>query len=1040
MAKYYMETSSVVDFPTLEKEILDFWEENNTFQHSVNIKNNGEFIFYDGPPFANGLPHFGHLLTGFIKDVFARYQTMMGKKVKRRFGWDCHGLPAEMGAEKELGISGRAAIEKFGIEKFNDTCRTSVMKFSNQWENYVTRQARWVDFKNDYKTMDISFMESVIWAFKQLYDKGLIYESMRVMPYSWACETPLSNFETKMDNAYRKKTSKAITIAFELLDTIKSLPCTSFKVLAWTTTPWTLPSNLVLAVGNHVKYGAVFLNNEECYIASLNYLKSTYQDKKVVEISHDELVGISYKPLFNYFSDNKNSFKILSADFIVEGEGTGIVHVAPGFGEDDYELCKKHDIPLVCPVDSAGKFTEQVTDFKNLQVFDANDEIIKYLKQQGSWIKTEQYIHNYPHCWRTDTPLIYKSISSWYVKVTDFKDRMVKLNKEINWRPEHIRYGQFGKWLEGARDWSISRNRFWGTPIPVWKSDNPKYPRVDVYGSIAELERDFGIKIDNLHRPYIDRLTRPNPDDPTGTSTMKRVDDILDCWFESGSMPYAQAHYPFENKEEFEKNFPADFISEYVSQTRGWFYTLVVLSTALFDRPPFKNCICHGVVLDIKGQKLSKRLNNYTDPNKLFNKYGSDALRFLMLSSSVVDGGDLLLDKEGLMVRDTLRLVMKPIWNAYHFFTIYANADQIKAEFDTSSNNIIDQYILAKCYETINKIKSGFDSYDTITACKEFVDFFDVLNNWYIRRSRDRFWQSGYSIDKQSAYNTLYIVFHLMCRVGAPLLPLLMEKIWFGIGNNSSIHLQNFPDQSYDYDTNLIDTMDKVRDICNSALSIRNKYNIRIRQPLQEIIVYGEKMDKINNDININLIKNEVNVKEVKFRNNIKSVAEFRLKLKFPILGKRLPNNIKDIMKLAKSGDWSKTDTGEIKVGEFLLYTEEAEILLHSDKDNVHALSTDDAIVLLDTNITQELEIEGNARDIVRLIQQARKEANLNITDKINVILEITCEKYRAAILQWENYIKEETLTDNLTIGEIDNSYFKYHVSPNITINITSIL
>ncbi|MBQ4875385.1 MAG: isoleucine--tRNA ligase [Rickettsiaceae bacterium H1] len=1038
MKKHYPQTKSEVNFAELEKEILEFWEQDKSFTKSIDSRTNKEFVFYDGPPFANGLPHHGHLLTGFIKDAFARYQTMMGKKVERRFGWDCHGLPAEIGAEKESGISGRAAIEKFGIAKFNDICRKSVMKFADQWQNYVTRQARWVNFHNDYKTMDISFMESVIWGFKQLYEKGLIYKSMRVMPYSWACETPLSNFETKMDNAYRKKTSKAITVVFELLTPVESLPGKSMKVLAWTTTPWTLPSNLILAIGKDVKYGAVTLDNGRCYVAACNYLKSNYQDKEIFEIPRDQLIGKKYKPLFNYFADNKNSFVILSADFVLEEEGTGIVHVAPGFGEDDFALCKKHEVPVVCPVDNTGKFTDEVPDFVGMQVFAANDEIIKYLKKQDSWVKTEQYIHNYPHCWRTDTPLIYKAISSWYVKVTAFKERMIEVNKEINWIPNHIRNGQFGKWLEGARDWSISRNRFWGTPIPIWQSDNPKYPRIDVYGSIATLEKDFGVKIKDLHRPYIDGLTRPNPDDPTGKSKMRRVEDVLDCWFESGSMPYGQVHYPFENKERFENNFPADFITEYVSQTRGWFYTLVVLSTALFDRPPFKNCICHGIVLDTRGQKLSKRLNNYADPTELFDKYGSDALRFLMLSDSVVSGGDLLLDKEGNMVRDTLRLVIKPIWNAYHFFTIYANADGIEAKYDTSSENLLDRYILAKCYQTISRIKSAFDAYDTTRACKNIIDFFDALNNWYIRRSRDRFWQSGYNSDKQCAYDTLYVIFHLTCRAAAPLLPLLTEKIWLGIDNKTSVHLENFP-KCPEFNDELIDNMDKVRDLCNAALSIRNKYNIRIRQPLSKIIIFGEKINIINNNMNINLIKNEVNVKNVEFNNNIKLIAKFILKLNFPALGKRLPQKVKEIGKLAKQGKWHKNNKGEIQVGEVILYPEEGKLLLRSNVKNTQTLSMNDVALELDTNITEELTIEGIARDIVRFIQQARKEANLHITDKIELTLETSNEKYKQAITKWDEYIKEETLANSIDIGKTDDSKLKFNPIPEFSIGFNKI-
>ncbi len=1036
---YYPKTNSEIKFTEIEKEILDFWKRDKTFDKSIDQNTNGDFVFYDGPPFANGLPHYGHLLTGFIKDAFARYQTMLGKRVERRFGWDCHGLPAEMGAEKELGVSGHLAIEKFGITQFNDHCRKSVMKFSSDWQDYVLRQGRWVDFISDYKTMDTSFMESVLWVFKRLYDKGLIYQSMRVMPYSWACETPLSHFETKMDNSYRSKTSKAITVAFTLKLPISSLGDRVCKLLAWTTTPWTLPSNLVLAISKNIQYGAVLIPSGEYYIASRSYLEANYQSNEIISVVYNDLIGASYNALFDYFADNRNSFKVLNADFVVEGEGTGVVHIAPGFGEDDFELCAKYDVPIVCPVDDSGCFTSEVPEFQGVQVFEANDEIIKILKQQGNWIKTEQYIHNYPHCWRTDTPLIYKAISSWYVKVTDIKERMVELNETINWVPHHIRDGQFGKWLKGARDWSISRNRFWGAPIPIWQSDDPKYPRVDVYGSISELERDFNVAVKDLHRPYIDHLVRPNPDDPTGKSMMRRVPDVLDCWFESGSMPYAQVHYPFENKDWFENNFPADFITEYVSQTRGWFYTLLILSTALFDRAPFKNCVCHGVVLDTKGQKLSKRLNNYVDPKAIFDKYGADALRFFMLSSPVVTGGDLLLDKEGDMIRDTLRLVMKPIWNAYHFFAMYANADHIQAQYDLTSTNLIDRYIIAKCHQAIEGMRLHFDNYNTILACKRLVDFFDALNNWYIRRSRDRFWQSGYTSDKQYAYNTLYVVFSLICRAGAPLLPFLMEKVWFGLGNKTSVHLQGFPGIEREYNKQLIFEMDKVREICNSALAIRNKRNIRIRQPLQNMVIYGENILAMNNSHNIDLIKSELNTKNVKFSNNISKVANYELKLNFSVLGKRLPTKIKEIMRLVKEGAWKELEGKQIKVGDFVLLPEEACVCLNSDHDNVAVLSTNDIAVWVDVTITHDLEVEGNARDLIRMIQQARKESKLEITDCIELEVKTSSQKYQDAIKTWLNTIKKETLSQNITIGEISEGYIIYSGNSEIKLGLKKV-
>lgn len=825
---HYPSSNQNLDFAKMEEEILRFWQEQKIFEKSVELRNfsdaldednvspvpehcalkdhtgcrhvkeeRPEFVFYDGPPFANGLPHYGHLLTGFIKDLVARYQTMKGKKVERRFGWDTHGLPVEMETEKELSaregkqISGQIAIQEFGIKKFNAACRTSVMKYADEWEHYVTRQGRFVDFKNSYKTMDLSYMESVLWAFKQLFDKGLLYEDFRVVPYSWACQTPLSNFETRMDNSYRQKASKAVTVKFELENSPFNAKT---AMVAWTTTPWTLPSNLALAVGKDIDY-AILKKGDEALILAEGLVEKFAKDlgefEKVKTVKGADLVGLKYKPLFPYFvtyesfesqagtiKNSPKTFTILHGDFVSTEEGTGIVHLAPGFGEDDQLLCKANGIPTLCPVDEGGKFTSAMFDLPELsikgkQVFETNDDIIKYLKSSGAWLKTEQYLHNYPHCWRTDTPLIYRAVSSWYVKVTDFKDRMVELNQGINWIPNHIKDGQFGKWLEGARDWSITRNRFWGCPVPVWKSESGK---IKVFGSVAELEKVAGKKIADLHRPFIDEIVFEE-----NGETYRRVTDVLDCWFESGSMPYAQVHYPFENKEWFEENFPADFITEYVAQTRGWFYTLMVLSTALFDRAPFKNVICHGTILDENSQKLSKRLRNYADPLEIFSTYGSDAMRFYMISQPVMRGQELRIDKDGKAIRDTLRLSIKPLVNAFNFFCLYANADGIKAkriEVGKNFDHVLDRYILSKLKTAVTKIDSAMSNYDTVIACEEFNQFFEALNNWYIRRNRQRFWKSTIDQDKQNAYDVLYTCLVSMCEASAPLLPFTAEFVW----------------------------------------------------------------------------------------------------------------------------------------------------------------------------------------------------------------------------------------------------------------------
>lgn len=1080
--KHYPELEANPNFAQQEEDILKYWQENKIFKQSVDEKDNSnQFVFYDGPPFANGLPHYGHLLTGFVKDVVARYQAIKGKKVERRFGWDCHGLPAEMGAEKELGISGRHKIIEHGIENFNQHCQTSVMQFSGQWEKYVNRQARWVDFENDYRTMDKGYMESVLWAFKQLYDKGLVYESMRVMPYSWACETPLSNFETKLDNSYRERADKAATVGFKLKNKpVKAPKADEYRVLAWTTTPWTLPSNLALAVGEDIEYVFVksaitmwrhgdkgqsqdmiltekgegfslpiytveeegvippYASNTGARIHGVSYLIArsslkNYQkelkldDNKLEEyldtnyseiIKGSELVGLEYEPLFPYFKDHQNAFKILSGDFVEEGDGTGIVHLAPGFGEDDQRVCEDAGIKLVCPVDNGGNFTEQVKDFSGRNVLQCNDDVIKHLKKQGSWLKTEQYIHNYPHCWRTDEPLIYKAVPSWYVEVTKFKDRMVELNQEINWIPSHIKDGQFGKWLENARDWSISRNRFWGSPIPIWKSDNPDNNELYVFGSIAELEEFFETKVEDLHRPFIDNLTKPDPLDSQYTLT--RVEDVFDCWFESGSMPYAQVHYPFENKDWFEDHFPADFIVEYVAQTRGWFYTLMVLSTALFDRPPFLNCICHGVVLDGKGQKLSKRLQNYADPMDVFNKFGSDAMRWVMMSAPIMQGGELLIDKEGNMIRDAVRLVLKPIWNAYNFFCLYANSDGVKAEFSLESQNVMDRYIIAKCKTACINVDEAMSAYDTQSSCKAIEQFFEVLNNWYIRRNKERFWKSQHDEDKITAYNTLLSVLQLMCRVSSPLLPILTENIWQGLGEKSSVHLNEFPQfDNVKDDAELITAMDKVQDVCNVALSIRNAENIRIRQPLLTLTIVDENLQSLKDFVE--LIKDEINIKHVKFESNIAAFASYKLKINFPVLGKRLPAKMKQIIPASKKGDWSVNSDGLVEILGETLTKQECQLQLEpKDKKGAMSLSSNNALVMLDLNLNDELVNEGIARDLVRIIQQSRKDANLDISAKINLSINAS-QRLTDAINDFKDYICKQTLSLSLDVAN-DNS------------------
>ena len=1001
----YQEPSAKPDYPAIERDILARWERDHTFEASLQLRSaDDEYVFYDGPPFANGLPHYGHLLTGYVKDLIPRYQTMRGHRVERRFGWDCHGLPAEMATEKEIGVSGRVHITDYGIDKFNDACRSSVLRYTEEWRSYVTRQARWVDFDNDYKTLDVTYMESVIWAFKELWDKGLLYETYRVMPYSWGAQTPLSNFEIRLDDATRPRQDPAITVAFEVLDAGGHAVD---EIWAWTTTPWTLPSNLALAVGPNLDYAVVTSasrHNKVLVAASAveRYRAQLGEDAEVVEhLKGSAIAGWTYRPLFEYFAGRDRCFRVLTDDYVTDDDGTGVVHMAPGFGEDDQRVCEANGIVLVCPVDDAGCFSPEVTDWNGVNVFDANPLIINELKSRHQVIRHDTYDHNYPHCWRTDTPIIYKAVSSWYVKVTELTDRLLAHNQAINWIPEHVRDGQFGKWLEGGRDWSISRNRFWGAPIPVWQSDDPAYPRIDVYGSIAELEADFGVPVTDLHRPSIDNLTRPNPDDPTGRSTMRRVPEVLDCWFESGSMPFAQVHYPFEAKDWFDEHSPADFIVEYIAQTRGWFYTMHVLSVALFDRPAFANVMCHGVVLDSDGKKLSKKLRNYPDPQEVMETIGSDALRWYLMSSPILRGGDLRIAQDGAGIADVVRHVVNPIWNALSFFVRYANVDGYTATLRHDATGMLDRYILAKTATMVEQCTQLLDAYDVAGACHEVVSYLDALNNWFIRRSRERFWAAGhastesFSQDKRDAYDTLYTALDSLLRVCGPLLPLLSEEMFSILHPGESVHLQPWPQVTVnDDDRALVATMDITRAVCSSALRLREDAGLRTRLPLRTLTIAGPTADQLHSVTS--LIGDEVNVKAVLCSDSAAGFGTEMLKPFPKVLGPILGSDVQSVLAAAKAGDWTRTADG-VHVGGHHLSADQFEIVTVATPGTAsHSVKLIDPegnsvdlglVVSLDLGVDESLLAEGTARDVVRAIQNLRKERDLVVTDRIAVTL-----------------------------------------------------
>ncbi|ORI16991.1 isoleucine--tRNA ligase [Rhodococcus sp. 1163] len=1000
-----------VSFPDLEKKVLDAWAADGTFRASVDNREGAEeFVFYDGPPFANGLPHYGHLLTGYVKDLVPRFQTMRGMKVERRFGWDCHGLPAELEAEKQLGIKDKSEIDEMGLAKFNAYCKQSVLQYTDEWRDYVTRQARWVDFDNDYKTLDLDFMESVMWAFKTLHDKGLIYQGFRVLPYSWYEQTPLSNQETRLDDAYKMRQDPAVTVRMAL--SAPGSPLDGADALIWTTTPWTIPSNLAMAVRPDIDYvqvedgegGRVVLARDRV----AHYARELGENPTVLsEHTGADLVGLKYTPPFDFFIGHPNSHRVLSADYVTTDSGTGIVHLAPAFGEEDMDVATANGIEVVQPLDPGGKFTSMVPPYEGLMVFDANPVIIKDLKASGRLLRHETIEHSYPHSWRSGQPLIYMAVPSWFVAVTKFRDRMVELNQEITWVPEHIKDGQFGKWLAGARDWNISRNRYWGSPIPVWTSDDPAYPRLDVYGSLDDLERDFGVRPTDLHRPYIDDLTRPNPDDPTGKSTMRRVPEVLDCWFESGSMPYAQVHFPFENEEWFATHNPGDFIVEYNGQTRGWFYTLHVLATALFDRPAFKTVAAHGIVLGDDGLKMSKSKGNYPDVKEVFDRDGSDAMRWFLMSSPILRGGNLVVTEQG--IREGVRQALLPIWNAWSFLQLYADKPGV---WRTDSPHVLDRYVLAKLAATRDAITDALEGNDIAGACDELRVFCDALTNWYVRRSRSRFWS-----ENVDAIDTLHTVLEVLTRIAAPLLPLISEVVWRGLTGGRSVHLMDWPDAGeLPSDPELVDSMDEVRTICSTVLGLRKAQNLRVRLPLPEVTVAAENAERLRPYADI--IADEVNVKKVDLTDDVAVHGKFELVVNARAAGPRIGKDVQKVIKAVKAGEWSEDANGVVSAaGIELLPSEYARKLVAAEPDSTAALPGNAGLVVLDSSVTAELEAEGWAKDRIREFQDARRNLGLEVSDRIDIVVEVPADR-RDWLDTHRELIKGEVLALTLVDGD----------------------
>lgn len=1009
-------------FDDREKRILKFWEERKIFQKSIEERMDHPFFsFYDGPPFATGMPHYGHLLAGTIKDVIPRYKTMKGYCVPRRFGWDCHGLPVENEIEKAHNLSGAKSIESFGIADFNEECRKIVLRYTEDWKNVVKRMGRWVDFDHVYKTMDKSFMESVWWVFKQLYDHGLIYEGHKVVPYSAKLGTPLSNFEAGEN--YKEVDDPSLTVAFKVKDAENTF------LLTWTTTPWTLISNLAILAGPEVDYvkvedkkdGRHFILAKACL---KTYYKNDDEYEIIEEFKGEKLNDIHYVPIFDYFADRVNSgaFRVVMEESISTEEGTGLVHAAPAFGEVDFFACMREGIELVCPVDGNGQFTDRIPEYKGLFVKDADKQIIKRLKEEKKVVHHGTCRHRYPFCWRSETPLIYKAVHSWFVSVEKIKDKLVRANQQIHWTPGHLKYGRFGKWLEGARDWAISRNRYWGTPIPLWRTDDGE---TMVIGSIEELEELTGESVSDLHRHYIDDLSFT-----IEGKTYRRIPEVFDCWFESGSMPYAQVHYPFENRDHFQETFPADFIAEGLDQTRGWFYTLSILAVALFDRPAFKNVIVNGIVLAEDGTKMSKRLRNYPDPLKVVHHYGADAIRLYMMHSPAVKGDDLRFSEKGVEL--VLRQILIPMWNAYSFFITYARIySWAPLEAVEKPEATIDQWIISKLNKLIKDVDEGMDAYDLSRAVEPFVSFIDQLTNWYIRRSRRRFWQEKASQDREEAFATLYQVLLQLTKIAAPFVPFISEAMYRNLRSEAmpeSVHLCDFPVYYLSArDKELETTMQAVQDVVSMGHALRKENQLKVRQPLQTAhIACGNDKTLEFLKKHQHLIAEELNVKSVEFGTDEKRFVSLKAKPNFRILGKKVGKLMPQAKATIESFDQEKLaillDKGVLAIelnGEEVILTPEDVQVEREVHEGMIAANAGNITIALDTTLTEELQLEGLAREIVNKINTMRREAGFDITDRIDVKIKAT-EKLKQSYGRHKEYINNEILS--LSFDFVDNS------------------
>lgn len=1040
--------SEAINFPQEEEAILDLWKRLDVFQNSMRLsKGRPNYSFYDGPPFATGLPHYGHILAGTIKDIVTRYAYQRGFHVERRFGWDTHGLPVEYEVDKNLGLRGPDDVAKMGIAAYNRECRNIVMRYAEEWERIIGRMGRWIDFKNDYRTMYTWYMESIWWIFKELYNKGLVYQGVKVMPYSTACNTPLSNFEAGQN--YKDVVDPSVVVAFPLLDE------PNVSILAWTTTPWTLPSNLALCANPTFEYVEAKDNaSGNVYIMLESRLELVFKSQDLYTIQGRrtgvDLKGKAYEPPFSYFIHHrqKGAFRVLNDTYVTAETGTGIVHQAPYFGEDDYRCCLEagiitRDQEIVCPVDSCGCFIEPVHDFLGHHVKDTDKQIIKSLKASSKLVVSGTSKHSYPYCWRSDTPLIYKAVPSWFVRVEQLKDKLLAANSTTYWVPDYVKEKRFGNWLRDARDWAISRNRYWGNPIPLWISEDKQ--EIVCVGSIAELERLTGAKVTDIHRENIDHLTIPSV--RPGQPPLRRVPEVFDCWFESGSMPYAQMHYPFERQRDFHESFPADFIGEGIDQTRGWFYTLLVISTALFGKAPYHNLVANGLILASDGQKMSKRKKNYPDPMEVVNKYGADALRLYLINSPVVRAENLRFKEEG--VRDVIKDVFLPWYNAFRF--LMQNIERFEKEEkerfvfnDTmNSSNIMDKWIVSFTQTLLDFLKKEMQAYRLYTVVPCLIKYIDNLTNWYVRMNRKRIKGEGGIVDCRHALNTLFLVLYTMVRTNASFTPFLTEFMFQRLSkllppseeNRDSVHYQLIPNpRMHLIDETIEKAVSYMQTVIELGRVVRDRRTIPTKYPLPEIVVIHQDVEVLNDIVSLkSYVLEELNVKRLTVTTDKEKYGvALRAEPDHKTLGARLKGEFKQVAQAIKELSDEQLQkfvaTKEIVVQNHRLEQQDLRLMFSFTGPTAEQLSKQyeahsegNILILMNVSPDEDMHNEGIAREVINRVQKLRKKAQLMPTDEAAVYYEVKDASSNLAkvIVSHKEFIENATKTPQRDVAEL---------------------